>query len=138
MSTVLTDTMRGLAAAGVMLAAVVHLDMYASGFNDIAVIAPLFLIDFAAGIVLGVAVVVWRHWVPTVLAAGFGLVTVAAYWVSVVHGLFGVKEVIDGWPEILASIAEYTAIVCGVGATISLWPRPARHEPSSAPMRSMT
>jgi hypothetical protein len=43
-----------------------------------------------------------------------------------VHGLFGVKEVTGGWSEILASVAEYVAVVLGLGAMALLWERPVR------------
>jgi hypothetical protein len=121
MRTYLIDTLRGLTAAAAMLAAVIHLDLYEEGFRDIATLGPLFLLDAVAGIVLGVAVVVWRHWLPVFLAAGFGATTVVFYWISVVHGLFGVKETTSGWSEILAEIAEYGAAVFGIVAAALLW-----------------
>lgn len=116
----LIDALRGLTAAGVLLAAVIHLDLYEQGFRDIATIGRLFVLDFVAGIVLGVAVLVWRHWIPALLAAGFGGATVLAYWISVVHGLFGVKEVTGGWAEILAETAEYSALLFGLAAAALL------------------
>ena len=123
MCTYLADAFRGLTAAAVLLAAVVHLDVYEEGFRYIATIGPLFLLDFWAGLLLGVTVATWRHWLPALLAAGFGATTVAAYWISVVHGLFGVKEGTDGWPEILASTAEYAALGFGLAAAGLLWQR---------------
>ena len=116
----LADVLRGLTAAGVLLSAVVHLDMYASGFGAIAIIGPLFLLNTAAGLILGVAVLVWRHPLPALLAAGFGAVTAAAYWYSVLFGLFGVREVIGGWSEILAEVAEYVALLAGLSAAALL------------------
>jgi hypothetical protein len=125
MRTYLADALRGLTAAAVLLSAVVHLDLYEEGFRDLATIGPLFMLNFVGGVVIGTAIVVWRHWLPVFLGVGFGALTVAAYWVSVVHGLFGVKEVTGGWSEILASVAEYVAVVLGLGATALLWERPA-------------
>jgi hypothetical protein len=126
MRTYLADALRGLTAAAVLLSAVVHLDLYEEGFSDLATIGPLFMLNFVGGVVIGTAIVVWRHWLPVFLGAGFGALTVAAYWVSVVHGLFGVKEVTGGWSEILASSAEYAAVVLGLGATALLWQGPIR------------
>lgn len=126
MRTYLADALRGLTAAAVLLSAVVHLDLYEEGFRDLATIGPLFMLNFIGGVVIGTAIVVWRHWFPVFVGAGFGAVTVAAYWVSVVHGLFGVKEVTGGWSEILASVAEYVAVVLGLGAMALLWERPLR------------
>lgn len=104
-----------------LVSAAVHLYIYLEGFSSIPVIGPLFLANIVGGAVLATGVVLWRHWITALLAAGFGLVTVAAYWVSVVHGLFGVREVTGGWPEILAEIAEYTVIVLGGTIAMALW-----------------
>lgn len=117
----LTDALRGLAAAGALLAATVHLDQYAAGFGGIPTIGPLFMLDFVGGLVLGVWLLVHRHWLPTFLAAGYGGVTVLAYWISVVHGLFGVHETVGGWAVVLAEIAEYAALVFGLSAAYLLW-----------------
>jgi hypothetical protein len=116
-----TDTSRGLAAAGVLLSAVVHLDLWEQGFRDIRTIGPLFLLNVVAGLVIGVGVLVWRHWLPAVAAVGFGAATVVAFWISVLHGLFGVKEVATGTPEVLAEIADYAAVVFGLAAAALLW-----------------
>ena len=91
-----------------------------AGFGGIAIIGPLFLLNTAAGLTLGVAVLVWRHPLPALLAAGFGAATVAAYWYSVLFGLFGVREVIGGWSEILAEVAEYVALLAGLSVVVLL------------------
>jgi hypothetical protein len=133
------DTSRGLAAAGVFLAAVVHLDLWVQGFRSIATIGPLFLLNFVAGMIIGVGVLVWRHWLPALAAAGFAAVTVAAFWISVVHGLFGVKETTNGSSEILAEIAEYSAVAFALVAAVILFqkpkpkPKPDTQSPSHHP-----
>jgi hypothetical protein len=131
------DTSRGLAAAGVFLAAVVHLDLWVQGFRSVATIGPLFILNFVAGMMIGVGVLVWRHWLPAFAAAGFGAATVIAFWISVVHGLFGVKETPTGSSEILAEVAEYSAVLFGLAvAVMLLWqPKSATQPPSrSTPM----
>jgi hypothetical protein len=122
------DVARGLAAAGVLLSAVVHLELYVQGFSEVSVIGTLFLLNFAGGLVLGSLVLVWRHWLPALAAAGYGLVTVAAFWVSIGWGLFGVHETAGGAMEVLAQVAEYAAILFGVVAAALLVRRgaPAR------------
>jgi hypothetical protein len=115
------DTSRGFAAAGVLLSAVVHLDLWQQGFRDIHTIGPLFLLNVIAGLVIGVALLVWRHWLPAVAAVGFGLATVIAFWISMTHGLFGVKETASGMPEVLAELAEYAAVFFGLAAAALLW-----------------
>lgn len=112
---------RVVVVVAVLASAAVHLYVYAEGFSGIPVIGPLFLANVIGGVVIAAAVGLWRHWLPALLAVGFGLTTVAGYWISVVYGLFGVREVIDGWPEISAQIAEYTAVVFGAVATAVLW-----------------
>jgi hypothetical protein len=122
MRATVVDASRGLAAAGVLLSAVVHLDLYQlEGFKQVGTIGPLFLLNGLGGIVLGVLVTSWRHWLPALGAAGFGAITVIFFWISVVHGLFGLKEQATGASEVLAEIAEYAAIVFGLVAAAGLW-----------------
>ena len=115
------DTSRGLAAAGVLLSAVVHLDLWQQGFRNIHAIGPLFLLNSSGALVIGVTFLAWRHWLPA--AAGVGAATVLAFWISVVHGLFGVTDVATGTSEILA---EYAATAFGLAAAALL--RPAMRE----------
>jgi hypothetical protein len=131
------DTSRGLAAAGVFLAAVVHLDLWVQGFSSVATIGPLFMPDFVAGMITGVGVLVWRHWLPALAAAGFGAATVVAFWISVVHGLFGVKETPTGSSEILAEVAEYSAVAFGLAVAVILLrqPKSGRQSPSRSARR---
>ena len=121
MRTYVIDLARGLAAAAVLMSAVVHYDLYQQGFSAVHVIGPLFLLNFIGGIVIGIGIVVWRHWLPVFLGAGYGATTVVFYWISVVHGLFGIKEFTSGWPEITAESAEYVAVLCGMTAAVLLW-----------------
>jgi hypothetical protein len=118
------DTSRGLAAAGVFLAAVVHLDLWVQGFSSISTIGPLFMLDFIVGMIIGVGVLVWRHWLPALAAAGFGAATVVAFWISVVHGLFGVKETPTGSSEILADGDAAPAAEAADAISLALHPDP--------------
>jgi hypothetical protein len=115
-----TDVARGLAATGVLLSAVVHLELFVEGFSGVSVIGVLFLLNFAGGVVLGALLLTWRHWLPALAAAGYGLVTVVAFWISVAWGLFGVHETAGGAMEVLAQVAEYMAIVFGLLAAVLL------------------
>lgn len=106
-----------LAAAAVMLNAVTHLDLYvAGGFRDLAVIGPLFLLNAIAGLAIGVLMLVWSHWLPLLAAIGFSAATLVAFWISVIWGLFGIKEIASGAPQILSQVAEVVAIVAGLVA----------------------
>jgi hypothetical protein len=119
---VAVEVSRGLAATGVLLSAVVHLDLWdLQGFRDIPTIGPLFMLNFIGGVVIGIVMLLWRHWLPMLAAAGFGAATVAAFWISVVHGLFGLKETATGSSQVLAEVAEYVAVVFGLLAAALLW-----------------
>jgi hypothetical protein len=118
------DIARGLAAAGVLLSAEVHLDLWdLQGYRHIHVIGPLFLLNAVSGLTIGVVVLVWRHWLAALAAAGFGAATFAAFWVSVTVGLFGFTESPTGSAQILAEIAEIVAVVFGLLAAIWTGPR---------------
>jgi hypothetical protein len=128
----LIDVARGLAAGGVLLSAVVHLDLWdVERFREIPKIGPLFLLNVIGGCVIGLVMLAWRHWLPALAAAGYGAVTVAAFWVSVVHGLFGFKEIANGSSQLLAQIAEYIAVVFGLAAALGLWFRRVRRVPTA-------
>ncbi len=128
------DVLRLLTAAGALLSAIVHVQQYLAGYSEISVIGPLFLLNTAAGVILCAAVLVWRHWLPVLLAAGFGIVTAAAYWYSVLFGLFGFQEtIVSGVAVMLAELGEYVAIVCGIAAAVMLRRTP-RRSPEQTPV----
>jgi hypothetical protein len=102
----------------VLLSAGVHLELWAEGFNQLKVVGPAFLLNAIGGFAIGLAVLVWRHWIPVVLAIGFGLATLAAFAMSVTVGLFGLHEVLYGVPQMTAGIAEIIAVVFGVAVLV--------------------
>ncbi len=108
---------RVVTAAAVLVSAVVHLRLWFEGFRDIAVIGPSFMLNAAAGLVIAVALVAWRHWVPLLLAAGFGAATLAAFVVSATVGLFGVHERWTGGAVLTAAVSEVVAVL---GALLAL------------------
>lgn len=117
-----TDLSRGLAAAAVFMSADVHFDLwYAGGYREVKTIGPLFLLNAIAGLVIGLLVLCWRHWLPALAAVGFAAATLAAFYLSVTVGLFNFTEVANGEPQTLAEVAEYVALVFGVIATWMLW-----------------
>src|SRR4051794_27417493 len=102
-----------------MLSAVVHLDLWANGMKSLDVVGPAFLLNGAGGVVLGVLVLVWRHWLPLLGAIGFGVASLAAFLVSTTPGgFFGVHEQWQGVPVWLSAISEIGAIVLGVAALV--------------------
>ena len=121
-SRVTVDLSRGLAVAGVLLSADVHFDLwYADGFRDVDTIGPLFLLNAIAGLVIGLVLLCWRHWLPALAAAGFGAATLVAFYLSVTIGLFNFKEIATGEPQVLAEVAEYVAVVFGLVAAWLSW-----------------
>jgi len=105
---------RGSTAAGVLLSADIHLVLYLDGFADIPMIGPMFLVNVVAGLVIGVALLITRHWFAAFLAAGFGAATFAAYLISATVGLFGVREQTWTAQAVLAAVSEVVAAVGGV------------------------
>ncbi len=110
---------RGFAAAGVLLSADVHLFLYFDGYRDIKVIGPAFLLNAIGGIVIGIAVLVWHHWLPLLAAILFGISTLGAFYISATVGLFGVHETFGGNQVVVAEIAEWVAIAGAVVALVS-------------------
>jgi hypothetical protein len=116
------DVARGLAAAGVLVSAAVHLDLWdLEGFRRIHIIGPLFLLNVIAGLLIGVLVVSWRHWLPALAAVAFGAATLTAFWLSVKVGLFGFRESATGSAQVLAEGAEIAAIAFGIVAVSMSW-----------------
>lgn len=122
--------LRVLAAAGVLVSAAVHLKLWLDGFRDIPVIGPAFLLNAVGGLVIAVLLVTWRHWIPLVLALGFGISTLGAYLISATVGLFGVHEVWTGVWVITAEVSEVVAIVTSVLALRKErpWPSPGQSQ----------
>lgn len=107
--------LRALIVLGLLGSAWVHLDLWLLGYQDIEVIGPLFLVNVIAGVVLAIAVLAWWHWVPMLLAAGFGAATLGAYVLSVTVGLFGMRNDVYWEPNVLlAAAAEIVCIVAGL------------------------
>lgn len=122
--------LRVLAAAGVLVSAAVHLKLWLDGFRDIPVIGPAFLLNAVGGLVIAVLLVTWRHWIPLVLALGFGISTLGAYLISATVGLFGVHEVWTGVWVVTAEVSEVVAIVTSVLALRKErpWPSPGQSQ----------
>lgn len=105
---------RMLTAAGVLVSGAVHLWLWFDGFRTIAIIGPAFMLNAVAAVVIAVLLLLWRHWIPLLLAIGFGASTLGAFVVSATVGLFGVHEVWTGGPVLTAAASEVVAIVAAV------------------------
>lgn len=102
------------AAAAVLVSAVVHLYLWFDGYRDVDVIGPAFLLNAVGGTGIAVLLLAWRHWVPPLMAAGFGLSTLGAFIISTTFGLFGLEESWSGWAVWTAAVSEAAAVVLGV------------------------
>jgi hypothetical protein len=106
--------LRVLAAAAVLVSAAVHLKVWVDGYRDLDVIGPAFMVNVVAGVVIAVLLVTWRHWIPLLLAAGFGAATLAAFITAATVGLFGVHEIWVSTTGITAGVAEIVALVAAL------------------------
>ena len=114
-----SDLLRAVTAAAVLLSAVVHFELWATGFRQLSVVGPAFLLNAIGGIVIGVLLIAWRSWVPPLLAVGFGLATLGAFLLSTTpSGFFNVHERWTSVPVWLAFVAEVVAIIGGIGVLL--------------------
>jgi hypothetical protein len=104
--------MRMLAAVAVLVSAAVHLILWFDGVRHQSV-GPAFMLNAVGGVVIAVLLLAWRHWVPPLLAVGFGVSTLGAFVIAATVGLFGVHEHWTGGYVWTAAIAEVLAIVAG-------------------------
>lgn len=110
--------LRWVVAVAVVVSAVVHLLLWRDGMRDVAVVGPAFLVNAVAGVVIGVALVTWRHWLPLLAAVGFGAATFGAYLMSMTVGFFGVREQVWTTEAVVSAVTEVAAVVLGVTALV--------------------
>ena len=109
---------RIVTAVAVFISAGVHLKLWNDGFKDLHMVGPAFMLNAVAGLVIGVALVLWRSWLPPLLSVGFGLSTAGAFIISTTVGLYGVHEVWQGNYVWAAFISEIVAVI---GGALVLW-----------------
>ena len=114
---------RIVTAAAVLVSAWVHWSLWRQGFRDFHMVGSAFLLNAVAGLVIGVALVAWRHWIPPLLAVGFGLSTLGAFVVSATVGLYGIHEVWSGSYVLTAAASEVVAVLGGALALLLAWRR---------------
>ena len=118
-----------LAAAGagfLVWSGVIHLQLWADGYQDISVIGPLFLVQGIASIALAAAIVALRWLVLLAAGAGAGVATAAGLLLSVHLGLFGFTESLSVPYAELSLAVEFTAaFLLLAGAVVLAVTRPA-------------
>jgi hypothetical protein len=110
------------AALLVAAAGAIHLYLWFDYFHRVHVVGPLFLINAAAGILVGTMLLA-RPGVLVLLAlAGYALGTLAAFLVSTRWGLFGYHERFWGsWQEATGAVELAAAVL--VAALLAAAPR---------------
>jgi predicted lipoprotein with Yx(FWY)xxD motif len=112
--------------AGLLVAtAAIHLDLYLTGYRTIPTIGWLFLLQVISAFGLGAIVLVSDSRLASAAGAGFALVTLGGYLLSLRIGLFGFREVrtAAGIVAAVIEVAAFTAL-----AAVVLSPR-AQHQP---------
>lgn len=104
-----------LAVVGLLVSGAVHLWLWSfNGYRDLDVIGPAFMVNAVAAVVIAGLVLRWHHWVPPLLAIGFGLSTLGAFVTSATVGLFGVHERWTGVAVLTAAAAEVLVVLASV------------------------
>lgn len=119
---------RTTAAVAVLVSAVLHLFMWFDWARDDAVLGPSFLLNAIGGVVIAGLVLAWHHWLPALLAFGFGLSTLGAFVTATTVGLFGVEATWDGWEVWVAAGSELVAIVTGALLVMRHSPLGSEHQ----------
>jgi hypothetical protein len=110
------SAVRATAALLVAATGVIHLYLYQDYFSSVATIGPLFLANFAVGVVVGV-LILRGGWLWPLAGGAFCLLTLTAFLVSVHWGLFGYNESLGGpWQERAGAVEVAGVIACALAA----------------------
>jgi hypothetical protein len=106
-----------------IISALIHLHLWASGYRHIPTIGPLFLLQGITGIALALVVVVSRQPLAMVCGALFALGTLGGLVLSIEVGLFGFKDSLSAPYATLSVAVESAALVAlGIGR-LTVWRR---------------
>lgn len=95
----------------VLAAGAIHLWLWFDYFHTVHVVGTLFLVNFAASLAVGAALLVRAAAWPVAAGIAYAAGTLGAFFVSVWVGLFGYTESLHGpWQE-AAGGAEAAAII---------------------------
>ncbi|MBK1788128.1 hypothetical protein [Prauserella cavernicola] len=110
--------LRVLVVLGLVGSAWVHWVVWLDWARSTDVVGPLFLVNVVAGVVIALGVLAWWHWLPALLATGFGLATLGAYVLSLTVGLFGVREQFETQQEVWGVVTEAVCVVGGLALLV--------------------
>lgn len=115
----------------VLLSGVIHLRLWADGYQGISVIGPLFLAQGIVGILLAVALGVFRRLGLILAGAAYCVATAAGLLLSVYVSLFGFKESLAVPYAVSSLVEEFVAGgVLLIAAAAVLAARPWRRRDS--------
>jgi hypothetical protein len=104
--------LRIVVAVALLGSAGVHYFLFTQGYPGI--VTPLFLLNAIGGLVLAIAVLAWRHWLPALGALGFGVLTLGSYVLAATVGFLGQHDEFNSQPEYWSVITEVICIVGGI------------------------
>jgi hypothetical protein len=93
----------------VAAAGAIHLYLYFDYFHRVHVVGVLFLVNAAAGLLIGAVLLVRRDRLVLLAALGYAVGTLAGFVVSTTRGLFGYHEAFWGSWQVAAGGIELAA-----------------------------
>ena len=128
---------RATGALFVLTAGAIHLWLYFDYFHAVHVLGALFLVNAASASAVAVVLLASDHPIGLLAGLGYAVGTIAAFLISVYHGLFGYVESLRGpWQE-AAGLLELAAVVILLPLLIASARRRAYPStPDAAPSRS--
>jgi hypothetical protein len=103
---------QGAAALLVAAAGAIHLYLWFDYFHRVHVVGALFLVNAAAGLALGAALLAIRNVLLLLVAGGYAAGTLVAFVISTRWGLFGYRETFWGsWQEAAGGVELAAALL---------------------------
>jgi hypothetical protein len=103
---------QGAAALLVAAAGAIHLYLWFDYFHRVHVVGALFLVNAAAGLALGAALLAIRNVLLLLVAGGYAAGTLVAFAISTRWGLFGYRETFWGsWQEAAGGVELAAALL---------------------------
>jgi hypothetical protein len=112
-------TLSRLAAVAILVTGAVHLELWLwHGYRGVPTVGTLFLLNAISAAVIAVGLIWPGGWLFELAGLGYAATTLAAFFISVYHGLFGFVDTLHGTPQAVAGIAEVAAIVLLAAALV--------------------
>lgn len=114
---------RSLCALGAVLVGAsggIHFHLWATGYNAIPKIGPLFLAQSITAFVLAAWLVIWPSLLVAAAALGLAAGTIAGFLVTVWFGLFGFTDSFSAPYSSVALVAESVAVAMLAGGCAEL------------------